>query len=254
MVYDIDIKKYKSSYISGIIWIIIGIVIFVFIASNSLPTFINKSKLDGVVETEKITWNTKKIDFLNVEFYSAEYRYEVNKKEYICTSNYYGDTKDADLKVYYDSSDPSNCLTSYDVDVSTIIVFILAVPIACIVSGIFIVLRKVQKNNRIIRLGKYGTLIKRVPYQIYTTNKKVDGQVIKYFVVKYTFKKGPTKLFKSDFFVNPNCDNYGLCDLLVDEKDLDNFIIDFEIKTTGIGDPKVIVYEQVYSDYTKINY
>ena len=128
MVYDIDIKKYKSSYVSGIVWIIIGIIIFGFIASNSIPTFLNKAKLDGVVETEKITWNNKKIDFLNIEFYSAEYRYEVNKKEYICTSHYYGDEKDADLKVYYDSTDPSNCLTSYDVKISTIIVFMLAVP------------------------------------------------------------------------------------------------------------------------------
>lgn len=254
MVFDIDVKKYKSSYISGILWIIIGLVLFFFIASNSIPTFISKGKLDGEAFTENITWSNKKIDFLNIEFYSAEYRYKVNNKEYICTSNYYGDMQKADPKVYYDSTDPSNCLTSFDVEVSTIIAFILVVPGACIVSGIFIVLRKLNKNKRIIHLGKYGTLIKRVPYQIYTTNKKVDGQVIKYFVVKYTFKNGPTKLFKSDFFVNPTCDNYGLCDLLVDEKNLDNFIIDFEIKTTGVGEPKVIVYEQVYSDYTKINY
>lgn len=254
MVFDIDLKKYKSSYVSGIVWIIIGIITFIFIASYSLPTFISKGNYSNEVEAYKINWNTKKIDFINVEFYSAEYWYTVNEKDYICTSNYYGDMKKADPLLYYDSSNPSECLTSFDIEVSTIIALILVVPIAAIASGIFIILRKRHKNNLIYHLGKYGTLIKRVPYQIYTTNKKIDGQVIKYFIVKYTFKNGKSKLFKSDLFVNPNCDTYGLCDLLVDENNLDNFIIDLEIKTTGVGEPKVIVYEQVYSDYTKINY
>lgn len=254
MVFDINVKKLKASYVSGIIWIIIGVITFIFIAVNSLPTFIKKGSLDSEVEASSVEWKIKEMPVIDLEFYSADYTFSVNEKEYICQSKYYGDMKDADSLLYYNSNNPSACLTSFDIEISTIIACILAVPLTCIIAGIFILLKRMKKNHLITHLAKYGTLIKRVPYQIYTTNRKVDGEVIKYFVVKYTFENRVTKLFKSDFFVNSNCDNYGLCDLLVDEKNLDNFIIDFEIRTTGKGEPKVIVYEQVYSDYRKINY
>lgn len=254
MVYDIDTKKLKVSYISGIVSLVIGIVIFIIISSYSIPTFIKKNNLSEEVQATKIEWKTKEIEPISLEFYSADYTYQVNNNTYVCSSKYYGDTQQTKMTLYYDKNNPSECLTSFDIEISTIILFILVIPIVFLFAGSTTIISRRKKNKAIDHLVTYGTLIKRVPYQIYTTNKKVDGQVIKYFIVKYTFENGVKKLFKSDFFINPDCDNYGLCDLLVDEKNLDNFYIDFEIKTTGKGEPKIILYEQIYNDYDKVNY
>ncbi|MBQ7104443.1 MAG: hypothetical protein IJN90_01155 [Bacilli bacterium] len=254
MVYDINMKKIKARYTFGISLVILGIILFIIIGSLSFPALIKSVSLKEEIVAEKMIWNIKRINVINLEFYSADYIYKVNDKVYTCESYYLGDTKIADPLVFYDVNNPNNCITSFDKDISIIVVLLLIVPTSLVLVGIFIILKKMRKNHLLKHLATYGTLIKRVPYEIYSTNKKVDGQVIKYLIVKYTFKNKVTKLFKSDFFVNDKVDTYGLCDLLVDEKNLDNFIIDFEIKTTGKGEPNIIHYEQIYSDYRKINY
>lgn len=254
MVYDINIKKIKSRYSFGIFLLVFGIILFSIIGYFSFPAIVKKASLNDEVIASKMIWNIKKINIIDLEFYKADYIYNVNNNTYKCESFYLSDTKNADTIVYYDSNNPSKCITSFDKEISFIVLMLLIVPISLILVGIFIILKKNHKNRLLKHLAKNGTLIKRVPYEIYSTNKKVDGQVIKYLVVKYTFKNKVTKLFKSDFFVNDKVDTYGLCDLLVDENNLDNFIIDFEIKTTGVGEPNIIHYEQIYSDYRKINY
>lgn len=243
MVYDINIRKLKHSYLSGVILFVIGIIFLFILGSHYLSVSNIKEELSGKVTAYRVDWINESNIIL--KYYSPTYYYKIGNNEYVCNSNEYTTFKDNNDIVYYNVNEPSKCLTGLDVYVNNMVLYMLVVPAVFIICGIYIILGRMKKNRLIKRLATYGTLVKRVPYQVYSTTRKENGQVIKYLCVKYTFPDGRSKFFKSNYFTDNSCDNHGVCDLLFDEKNLNSYFIDFEIKTTGKGEPKIINYEQI---------
>lgn len=122
--------------------LIISIVTIIFLTLTDYSGFIKKGRMDTIADVTYIEKN----NYHNIS--SPTYYYLINDNEYACYSNSHGFLKkDKNPKVYYESFDPINCVTSFDLVLSwyDYVVIILAFSLFFI-SLINLILK--YKNKR----------------------------------------------------------------------------------------------------------
>lgn len=229
--YEINYKNTKKGYMLGTIFIIISIVLLIIFGLIMLSGVIKKSKLDSVIEATKIDENCH-LDDEGETMCSPIYHYIVNNIEYTCKDNFSSTERvSADLnKVYYDSTNPNNCVTDYSSNISFIKIIVLVIPIILFIVGIFQNIKVSKKVKKMKYLAEYGTLIKNLPYRMEPTNMMYNNERLFAINVEYTLPDGSVvKLVGDPRFDYAKSDSDGLVDLLIDPANPDNYYIDFNI-------------------------
>jgi len=238
MVYNINPKRVNIHFIPSIVTILIGIL-FLVIFGGIVYSGYNKIKVfDGKIQAYNIEWQ-KKEDEKEIYVYSPTYYYDIDNISYTCTSNEFKNVKSGNGIVYYDTNNPSKCLVDFEIYDNIIISYFLILPIIILLFGFIMLFTNIKRKLNLRKLSQNGTLVKGVPYQAISTNKRKHDKNIIYLSIEYIFPDGISRTLYSDTFTD-DCKLYGYCDLLYDNNNFNNYYIDFEITTTGIGEPNVI--------------
>lgn len=234
--YDISVKNVKKGKNLYIIFLVAGLfatIIFAFIMiSNS-----NKLKsLDSTVTSTKVEINTHKDSDGNI-LYSPTYYYEVDGIEYTCpsTSSSSAKPKTDNANVYYDSKNPSECMTEYSKSSNKFCLIGVAIGVLFIVVAIINMVKVNKRVNKIKELNNRGKLVKNLPYRLEPSGIIVNDVEIQRPVVDYTLPSGSTVTLYGDPRMDKKmADADGMVDIVIDENDISNYFIDFEInRLTG---------------------
>lgn len=229
--YDINTKNVKKEKNIFYIFFLVGIIMLIVMGWLYISSVIKAKSLDSTVTSTSVEVKSYISDEGNT-MYSPVYTYEVNGQTYKCGSTSSSSIyPSSDNKtVYYDSTNPSNCMTEYSKFGNTILIFCLLIPIVFIVIAV-INITKVNKRLKIIlELNQTGKLIKNLPYHLENTGKVVNGIPIQMPVVEYTLPNGVNVTLYGDARHDRKThDADGMVDLIIDENNPQNYFIDFEI-------------------------
>lgn len=234
--YDIDIsnvKKGKRFYFS---FLAVGALFLLIIGGILIFSYVKLISLDSKTISTRVEANLHH-DEDGGTMYSPIYYYEVNGKSYSCSSRVSSSVNPGieNKTVYYNSKNPSDCMTEYSKTVNYILLAFLVLPISFIAFAV-VYIRKINKRVRKIQeLNQKGKLIKNLPYHLENTGMSVNGVSIQRPVVDYVLPSGMTiPLYGDPRHDGKIFDADGMVDLVIDENNPDNYFIDFNInRLTG---------------------
>lgn len=241
--YKINYKNARNNFTLPVIFLLVGITFLVIVGIIGI-NFKNKdSKLDAQVNAQNIEWLEDRDD--DGITYKPIYYYEIDGIEYKCSSSVSSSSKNTKGIVYFNTKNPNECLTDYEKNNSRWLLLILLFPVIFITIGGVILLKNIKKTKIMKQLATNGILVKGIPYELVYTNITVNGRSIQAISINYKFPDGSVRNLKGLPLYKINMHNYdsGLCDLLYDPSNYDNYYIDFEIGLTGVGTPHVEHYK-----------
>lgn len=108
------------------------------------------NSLDSTILSTRVEVSSYKNDKCNT-MYSPIYYYRVDNKQYICKSNFSSSVYPGikNKNVYYDSKNPSSCMTEDSKSNSYILLVFLIIPLVFIVIG-FVNINKINKRIKLI--------------------------------------------------------------------------------------------------------
>ena len=229
--YDINTKNIRKTNTFHLLTLLVGLISFIIFSYIVFLNYKKQYNLDSKTLSTKIEVNATYDDEGSL-MYSPIYYYEVNGKNYTCHSNSSSSLNPGtkNKNVYYDSKNPSNCLTEFSKTTNNFLIIFVIIPLIIIVVEI-INLKKVRKRLKIINeLNKSGKLIKNLTYNLESTNLKVNGVDVERPVVLYTLPSMETITLHGDAIKdNKVIDDIGLIDLVIDENNPNNYFLDFNI-------------------------
>lgn len=235
--YDINIKNVSNGKKVYYFLIAFGFIFFLFGSAFFVSNLVKSGSLDSEVKADRVEVNSH-VDSEGSIMYSPIYYYDVNGVEYTCStgfsSNTYPDTEG--VTVYYDSSDPSNCLTDYSKSNSILILLIFGgIGLLVMVIGFVQVVKVNKRVKTIIQLNSTGKLVKNLPYRLEASNIVVNDVPLQRPVIDYTLPSGSVIQLYGDVRTDrKSYDADGFVDLVIDEVNIENYYIDFEInRLTG---------------------
>ena len=234
--FDINVKNVKKGRSFFYIFLVIGLFFLFIIVGIFIFSIIKFNSLDSSVLSTSVEVQSHINDEGSV-MYSPVYYYEVDSQNYSCASSASSSVKPSTQNntVYYDSKDPSNCMTEYSRSGNFIILLFLIIPVIFILIAV-INIRKINKRIKaIMQLNQKGKLIKNLPYRLEDTAMSVNNIPIQRPVVDYTLPSGSTiTLYGDPRHDKKSYDADGMVDLLIDEDNPNSYYIDFEInRLTG---------------------
>lgn len=254
MVYNVDLKKARGPISFGIVFTLAGLLFLVIMGAILISSINKKNSLDSETDAINITWDEHYDSEDGSTTYSPNYEYIVDGKNYVCNSNVSSSSRNAKGIVYYDSKNPSNCMTDFDNSSNGILAIFLLLPIVFIVIGGLQIRKSINKTKVAKELAKTGVLVKNIPYQLVNSNISVNNVPLKCICINYKFPDGVLREIKSEALKgNVLSDADGMCDLLYDSNNYNNYYIDFDITTTGFGSPNIIHFNQTNQEYNGNN-
>ena len=234
--YDINIKNVKRGKGNYIAFLIAGIVFLGLFGGIYYSNISDEKRMDAQTMSTKVEINTKR-DSDGEIMYSPIYYYEVEGKEYTCSSNMSSNLKPStqNKEVKYNSSNPEDCLSDYTKSGNKYLLIALLLPVLFITIAIFGMIKINKRIKKINALNQYGKLVKNLPYRMEDTGTVVNNVPIQRPVVDYPLPSGSTiTLYGDPRNDRKFADSDGLVDVIIDENDLTNYYIDFEInRLTG---------------------
>ena len=229
--YDIDTSNVKKGIKFFLMFLLVGIFFLGILLAILIMNIINYKSLDSEIMSNHVEINTYK-DSDGDTMYSPIYYYNIRGKEYKCSSqggsSIMPSTKNR--KVYFDSKNPTRCMTDYSRGNNKWILLFLLLPIVFIGTAVCNII-KVNKRIKLINdLNTTGKLVKNLPYRLENTGMSVNGIQIQKPVVYYTLPSGTTITLQGDPRHDKKvADKDGMVDLVIDEANPNNYFIDFEI-------------------------
>lgn len=165
--------------------------------------------------------------------YSAPiFYYNVNGEEYTCLIKVHSTLSPTpeERKIYYDSKNPSNCISEYEVSLTykyskpIIIVTILEFLIS-----LYILLSLLMTQLKIKRLKKSGLLIKGLHCTIKNTQTATLNNSGFYILIDYITPDGTLLKLKSDIKYYKHIVNINKADLLINPSNPKEYYISFDI-------------------------
>lgn len=229
--FDINTKNVKKGKNIFYIFLAAGLLFLIIIGGIFVSSIVKLNSLDSTVLSEHVEIKSY-IDDEGTTMYSPVYYYSVNGERYTCGSNSSSSHNPGtqNKTVYYDSKNPSKCMTEYSKSSNFILLAFMIIPIIFILVAV-INIRKVNKRIKaILELNNKGKLIKNLPYRLENTGTVINGVPIQKPVVDYTLSTGTQiTLYGDPRNDKKQYDADGMVDLLIDESNPDNYYIDFEI-------------------------
>lgn len=233
--YDINTKNIKKGKNFYYIFLAFGLFFFILMGTVTLSNYIKLFSMDSSTTSTSVRVESHSDD--DGYMYSPTYYYKVDGKSYSCTSdisssNYPGTTNKT---VYYDSKDPSKCMTEFSKSNNNFFFLFIIIPVVFIVVAV-INIRKIRKRVKLVNeLNKKGKLVKNLPYYLDGAGISINDNEIQRPVVKYTLPSGSIiTLYGDPRYDLKSCDEDGMVDLVIDENNPNNYFIDFNInRLTG---------------------
>lgn len=234
--FDIDINNVKKGRRFYYIFLFIGILFFIIFGAIYVSNVKKLNSLDSTTLSTKVEV-TSYIDDEGSRMYSPVYYYEVNGQSYSCSSSASSSNNPGteNKTVYYDSSNPSRCMSEYSKSSNTFIFIFLAIPVIFVIVAI-VNIRKVNKKIKTIKeLNQNGKLVKNLPYRLENSGIVVNNVPVERPVIDYRLSTGEyVTLYGEPRHDRKYADADGMVDLLIDESNPKNYFIDFEInRLTG---------------------
>lgn len=244
MLYKIDYRKTRGRNTVGYAFVIFGIVFLGILFATLGPSFLEPYKYDKSVTPYEVT-SDYYYDNNTAAYHQRKiYYYTVNGENYSCISEYAGKE---DLKyVYYNSENPYECKVSSNNNgisgsgIFIISLFFFFVPTVILASGFKNLIQSGEKTRMARKLAKSGVLVKGIPYELVASGHIVNNIPLMCISCEYTFPNGESRELKGEPLKDKLIEDTEYCDLLFDPNNYDNFFVDFEITTTGKGNPKII--------------
>ena len=229
--YDVNIKNVKKGKQIYYIFFLFGFFFLVIMGWIYISSIVKLKSLDSSVISSNVEVKSY-IDDEGKTMYSPVYYYVVDGVNYACgsASSSTSNPGTKNKNVYYNSKDPSNCMTEYSKSGNNIILLAMLIPIVFIVVAVININGINKRIKKIKKLNQNGKLIKNLPYRLENSGTIMNGVPIQIPVVDYTLPSGTTLTLSGDLrYDGKNCDADGMVDLLIDENDPNNYFIDFEI-------------------------
>lgn len=247
--FDINLKNVKKGRNFFYSFLAMGIIFFLLIGGIFVANAIKLNSLDSTVLSSNVTIKSH-IDNEGTTMYSPVYDYEVNGQKYSCSTNSSSSVNPGtqNKTVYYDSKDPSRCMTEASKTNSYFILLALLIPIVFIVIALINIAKANKRINIILELNQTGKLVKNLPYRLEDTGTRVNNIPIQRPVIDYTTPSGiKTTLYGDARHDKKHYDADGKVDLLIDENNPENYYIDFEINRLS-GNLPQDYYQQPYQN------
>lgn len=234
--YDINTKNVKKGRKRCYIFLAIGLLLLVIIGGILASGYIKLISLDSSTTSTRVFVDSHKNDE-GTKLYSPTYYYTVDGKEYNCSSSFSTNINpgEENKTVYYDSNNPSKCITEYSILSNNLSLIFLIIPLLFIADAI-VNMRKIRKRLKLINeLNQRGKLVKNLPYHLEEPEAAESDAIIQRPVVEYTLSSGSTlTLYGDPRYDRKIADPDGMVDLVIDESNPNNYFIDFEInRLTG---------------------
>lgn len=260
--YDINVKFVKKGKWFWWIFLLAGLL-FIGIIIFSVNSTGNKIKtMDSKVLSSHVDVTTYRNDEGNM-MYRPMYYYQVDGKEYICSSNVSTSSyPNLDNKtIYYKSDNPSSCMLESATKNNNKMYVALFIPGIFVIIGLIGILKINKRVKAIKELNKKGKLIKNLHYELVDSNMSVNNITIKRPMVMYKLSTGvEIPLYGDPRHDKKHFDKDGLVDLVIDENNPTNYFIDFEINRLGGNlpsdyyvEPKKEVEEKIEDSYITNN-
>lgn len=229
--YDIDTSNVKKGIKFFLMFLFAGVFLLGILLAILIMNIINYKSLDSEIVPNHIEINTYK-DSDGDTMYSPIYYYNIRGKEYKCSSqggsSIMPSTKNR--KVYFDSKNPTRCMTDYSRGNNKWILLFLLLPIVFIGTAVYNIIKVNKRIKLINELNTTGKLVKNLPYRLENTGMSINGVQIQRPVVDYTLPSGTTITLQGDPRHDKKvADKDGMVDLIIDEANPNNYFIDFEI-------------------------
>ena len=229
--YDIDTSNVKKGIKFFLMFLVVGVFFLGILLAILIMNIINYKSLDSEIMSNHVEINTYE-DSDGGTMYSPTYYYNIRGKEYKCSSqgssSIMPSTKNR--KVYFDSKNPSRCMTDYSRGSNKWILLFLLLPIVFISVAVYNIIKVNKRIKLINELNTTGKLVKNLPYRLENTGMSVNGVQIQRPVVDYTLPSGTTITLQGDPRHDKKvADKDGMVDLIIDEANPNNYFIDFEI-------------------------
>ena len=229
--YDIDTSNVKKEIKFFLMFLFVGVFFLGILLAILIINIINYKSLDSEIMSNHVEINTYE-DSDSGTMYSPTYYYNIRGKEYKCSSqgssSIMPSTKNR--KVYFDSKNPSRCMTDYSRGSNKWILLFLLLPIVFISVAVYNIIKVNKRIKLINELNTTGKLVKNLPYRLENTGMSVNGVQIQRPVVDYTLPSGTTITLQGDPRHDKKvADKDGMVDLIIDEANPNNYFIDFEI-------------------------
>lgn len=229
--YDIDTSNVKKGIKFFLMFLLVGIFFLGILLAILIMNIINYKSLDSEIMSNHVEINTYK-DSDGDTMYSPIYYYNIRGKEYKCSSqggsSIMPSTKNR--KVYFDSKNPTRCMTDYSRGNNKWILLFLILPIVFIGTAVYNIIKVNKRIKLINNLNTTGKLVKNLPYRLENTGMSFNGIQIQKPVVDYMLPSGTTITLQGDPRHDKKvADKDGMVDLVIDEANPNNYFIDFEI-------------------------
>lgn len=228
--YKVNLLHLKKGRIYYILPFAIGIIIFLCIYNPFFRGMVKKNLYDSVIKATSIDQNCTN-ESENVTKCAPIYYFDINGDSYVCKTVYSTEMNmDVfDRNVYYNSSNPRQCVTAYDASPPAIAYLLLMGPLFCFLIGLFIVIVQYKRTKIVRYLCKHGKLVKGLPYTIERTGIRVGNDEKMAPVVNYKAEDGSIyRLVGIARLIDMHDETI---DLLVDDKDPKNYYyLEFNIK------------------------
>ena len=228
--YNIDRTNIKKGISFYMLFFVVGLIFLLVFGFIFISPMIKKNSYDKSVLANEIELIEHRDD--DGMTYSPKYYFNYNGIQYFCNSNSSSSIVDTNKKlVYFDSNNPSDCLTEFDANPSILFLFIaIGIPGLFISIAVyeFVKIRKILK--RCDHLEKFGVLYRNLPYRMESTNISKNNVKIMKIVVDFTLPNGSVvTLHGNPRHDGKNNDEDGLVDVLMDPNDDSNYFVDFNI-------------------------
>lgn len=229
--YDINLTNIKKGNKFYYLFFILGLIFLIVIVGFTISNYLTSKELDASTTSTKVVVNSH-LDNDGTTMYSPTYYYVVNGQEYTCSSGSSSNKNPGtnNKKVYYEASNPSNCMTEFAKSNNKFLILFIIIPVVFIGLSVYQFRKNSQKIKAIKKLNQTGKLVKNLPYRLENTNINVNGVSIQKIVVDYTLPTGSTITLEGEpRYDHKLGDADGLVDLVIDENDPSNYFLDFEI-------------------------
>lgn len=233
--YDISTRNVKKGKNIYVVFLAVGFIFLAFLVYQTYTTHQKEASLDSSTTSTRVEITSYENDE-GTTMYSPIYYYVVDNQEYRCssiTSSSISPSTKNDT-VYYEKANPSNCMSNYSKKGNKWNIIFLIIPIIFILVSVINFYRINKRVKKIEKLNQTGKLVKNLPYHLEETKISVNNVPILRPVVNYTLSSGTTIILYGDpRYDRKKGDEDGMIDLVIDEKNPDNYFLDYSINRIG---------------------
>ena len=218
---------------------LIGILIVLISLYFTFAKYIEALSFNTTEVASEISVTTQ-FDSHNRKQYRVTYHYEIDDNEYTCAVDTFSYKRFDARKhhIYYDSQNPSRCMTEYEKNLNPNFLALIAVGAIIIVISLFNTLKVLGQLHVIKKLNQSGKLVKNLPCTMTAISAKAKHAKIRRPVVHYTLPSGTSiTLNGSPRYDRQESDTEILIDLVIDEENPDHYFMDLEINRLAGNEP-----------------